>query len=248
MIPNTPSPPNQAPTNPLMPTLACHPSSTQETMYHGTSMQGAESILRHGFTTSEGGLLGSGVYLTTDKSKAALYGPRVLTCSVDVGSKCCIDKRKHRNRLNWPLSCDTKFIPAHAAHQWTSQKGDVHCVWDKTRIAIVDVQDVRCCPCSIADCRQCFPSHKQQKAQRLHLIKTGKVTDQSCILCPAPSLMEKLMAEITGACQIPVRAEGCSNGLAQQDLEGQLDGSSTANGSETSDDESSTSQEDGRAN
>lgn len=195
-------------------------------MYHGTSVQGADSILRHGFKTSQGGLLGAGVYLTTDKSKAALYGPRVLTCSVDVGEKCRIATKKHPKRLLWPASCDTKWIPAEAACKWTSQKGDVHCVQDKNRISIIDVQDVRCCPCSIADCRQCFPDHAQQKAQRTR--STGKVTDQSCIVWDAPSLMTELMAEINGSCQTAVEANNCSTGWASEDLEAQLDGSSTA--------------------
>jgi len=234
MSPNIPLPTNSSDqTNPLPLTLP----SQREIMYHGTSMQGADCILRHGFQTSQGGLLGAGVYLTTDKSKAALYGPRVLTCSVDIGKKCCIARKSHPKRRLWPASCDTKWIPAEAACKWTSQKGDVHCVQDKNRISIIDVQDVRCCPCSIADCRQCFPNLAQQKAQRRHLCKTGKVTDQSCIVCEAPSLMTELMAEINGSCQIAVEANNCSTGWESEDAERQSDGSSTASGSVTSDGE-----------
>lgn len=235
MSPNIQLPTNSSNrTNPLPLTLA----SQRETMYHGTSMQGADCILRHGFQTSQGGLLGAGVYLTTDKSKAALYGPRVLTCSVDVGNKCRIARRNHPKRFLWPASCNTKWIPAEAACKFgTSQKGDVHCVQEKNRISIIDVQDVRCCPCSIADCRQCFPDLAQQKAQRRHLSQTGNFTDQSCIVCHAPSLMMELMAEINGSCQLTVEANSCSAGWASEDVEGQMDGSSTASGSVTSDGE-----------
>jgi len=269
-------------------------------------MQGADYIWRHGFQTSQSGLLGAGVYLTTEKSKAALYGPRVLTCSVEVGLKCCIDTRKHPDRLIWPVSCDTKWIPAEAVHQWTCQKGDVHCVWDKNRIDIICVEDVRCCPCSIPDCRQCFPDPKQQKAQRHQLSKhqlimqqnevntSGKGKDELSMACPAASpsqtcisqaprkqkarrqpnksgkgkdqlniacsatlpsqtcvsqappqvdsistlsQMETLMAEIKASSQIAVKVDSCSNGLAQEDIKGQVDGSSTASGSGTSDDD-----------
>lgn len=141
------------------------------TMYHGTTMHGADCIRRDGFEASLHGLLGKGVYLTTDKSKAGLYGPKLLTCSVDVGRECCIDRPDHPDRKTWPRSCDTKWIPAHAVHRWIpalqcnpAHAGDVYCVRDMTRIAIINVHDERCCPCSIAECRQCFADRKQQRA------------------------------------------------------------------------------------
>lgn len=259
------------------------------TMYHGTSMQGADCILRHGFQASRGGLLGKGAYLTTDKSKAGLYGPTVLTCSVDVGRTCRIDRRDHPHLHVWPGSCDTKFIPGDAVHQWTSQKGDVHCIRDMGCIAIIKVQTVRRCPCSIADCRQCFPDHVQQKAQRLCLNKGGKGKDQLSIVrlttLPAAACCSQALpnddsnssscgseggpwpvargrdqglasphciecgGDDTGvdatdpwelhwqACQIAEKAKSWSKGLAQEDVEGEVDDSSTTIGSGASDDE-----------
>lgn len=182
--------------------------SSRETMYHGTSMLGADSILGHGFKASEHGLLGTGMYLTTDKSKAGRYGPKLLTCSVDVGRKCCIDRRDHPDRDTWPESCDTKWIPDHAVHQWTSQQGDVYCVRDVSRIAIINVQDVRCCPCSIADCRQCFPDQKQQRAQRQRNQKKQQSSEQTSVTMatsiPLPTSKSSKQTSVTMAASIPL--------------------------------------------
>ncbi|KAK3523918.1 hypothetical protein QTP70_016734, partial [Hemibagrus guttatus] len=42
-------------------------------MYHGTSAQAAEQIMRTGFKQSAGGMLGRGVYLSRDLNKASRY-------------------------------------------------------------------------------------------------------------------------------------------------------------------------------
>jgi len=110
---------------------------------------------------------------------------------------------------------------------------------------------------------------RQQKAQRRQLNKSGKGKDQLNIACSATlpsqtcvnqtppqvdsistlSQMETLMAEIKASSQIAVKVDSCSNGLAQEDIKGQVDGSSTASGSGTSDDdECHISQEEGAAN
>lgn len=39
-----------------------------ETVFHGTSKEAAQSILTKGFNSSKDGLLGAGVYVTTDES------------------------------------------------------------------------------------------------------------------------------------------------------------------------------------
>ena len=48
------------------------------TMFHGTSESNAASIERGGFNVSSDGMLGRGVYLSKDFSKASAYGSVVL--------------------------------------------------------------------------------------------------------------------------------------------------------------------------
>lgn len=158
--------------------FAAHCSS-QVVMYHGTTIDAADGILRQGFKVSSKGLLGSGVYLTPDKSKAALYGQKLLICSVNVGRNCCIDRPDHPDRLTWPEFCDTKWIPGHVMRHWSSLRGEVYCVRDSTRVAVVDIHDVRCCGCSISECRQCSRHHKQQPAQVKQHLKGYKETGET---------------------------------------------------------------------
>lgn len=59
-------------------------------MYHGTSPSNADSIEHSGFRLSSDGMLGRGVYLSRDFSKARAYGAVVLRVSVKVGRVCTI--------------------------------------------------------------------------------------------------------------------------------------------------------------
>ena len=61
-------------------------------MYHGTTRQNADSIEKEGFRPSTGGMLGSGVYLSRDITKAETYGQVVFECLVDVGRVKRIDR------------------------------------------------------------------------------------------------------------------------------------------------------------
>ena len=54
-------------------------------MYHGTKSQRIDSILQYGLMPSEDGMLGPGIYVSTDFNKAKKYGDVVLKILVYVG-------------------------------------------------------------------------------------------------------------------------------------------------------------------
>merc|ERR1712194_365953 len=86
-------------------------SSKVYLMYHGTSEIAAGSILAHGFTPSIRGMLGPGVYLSTDIRKARSYGTAVLECRVHVGCVKCIDQQGHPLQTSWQsASYDTAWV------------------------------------------------------------------------------------------------------------------------------------------
>ncbi|KAK2827290.1 hypothetical protein Q7C36_018216 [Tachysurus vachellii] len=61
---------------PGVPCLQSYSVPTDENvyrMYHGTSRQAAEQIMKTGFKQSAGGMLGRGVYLSRDLNKASRY-------------------------------------------------------------------------------------------------------------------------------------------------------------------------------
>ena len=58
-------------------------------LYHGTSIENAESILRNGFSIdftgkNWGTTLGDGIYFTPNKENVATYGNVVLRCICDI--------------------------------------------------------------------------------------------------------------------------------------------------------------------
>jgi len=60
-------------------------------MYHGTSLESAALIEQKGFTASDGGLLGPGVYVSRNMQKAQQYrgnGGVILEVLVRVGFVC----------------------------------------------------------------------------------------------------------------------------------------------------------------
>ncbi|KAF4077456.1 hypothetical protein AMELA_G00208420 [Ameiurus melas] len=77
-------------------------------MYHGTSRQAADQIMRTGFKQSAGGMLGRGVYLSRDLNKASRYPldlPEtqrvVIRVRVNVGKVKKIDRQGHRMQKTW---------------------------------------------------------------------------------------------------------------------------------------------------
>ncbi len=82
-------------------------------MFHGTSAQGADGILRNGFNLSDhnGNMLGAGVYASLEFGKAANYGHVVLKLLVYTGRVCKIDRMGHPLQKSWQGSYDSAWVP-----------------------------------------------------------------------------------------------------------------------------------------
>eukprot|EP00928_Gymnodinium_smaydae_P021676 TRINITY_DN18485_c0_g1_i1.p1 TRINITY_DN18485_c0_g1~~TRINITY_DN18485_c0_g1_i1.p1 ORF type:complete len:317 (+),score=1.00 TRINITY_DN18485_c0_g1_i1:65-952(+) len=176
-------------------------------MYHGTSSSAARSIELGGFRASHHGLLGRGVYMSCDLSKAERYGPVVLECSVDVGSMRCIDRQDHPDRRMWPVGSDSKFIPEHA--RWTHQPGEVYCIRDPARIQIQRTHRVRFCPCSFVDCKECCPTpgdrenkKKQKEAEFRQRSRPCDGCGKACIGRKCSACLQQEQADFQ-RCAIP---------------------------------------------
>ncbi|CAL1170029.1 unnamed protein product [Cladocopium goreaui] len=89
-----------------------------EMVYHGTSKENADAILKKGFNPSKDGLLGSGVYVTTDLGKASAFAGsdgRILRAAANLGSVQTVDARKARqggfSEVAWQRSHDAAYVP-----------------------------------------------------------------------------------------------------------------------------------------
>ncbi|KAG8569282.1 hypothetical protein GDO81_014340 [Engystomops pustulosus] len=114
------------------------------TMYHGTSVNAAYSILREGFRVSVGGMLGSGVYVSRDIEEASKYPyytidqKVVLELKVRVGKVKKIDRQDHPLRLTWPdHGYDCAWVPPGCGFMPGNQQED--CIYDSDRITVTDV-------------------------------------------------------------------------------------------------------------
>ncbi|KAJ8275642.1 hypothetical protein COCON_G00073940 [Conger conger] len=111
-------------------------------MYHGTSKEDAESIKRNGFTPSEDGMLGPGVYVSRDIQKASHYPRnvaeghrRVLVLIVNVGKVKKIDHQGHPLQKTWHAKgYDTAWVPPNCGMVPSGLEED--CVWDPCRIKV----------------------------------------------------------------------------------------------------------------
>ncbi|KPP63162.1 hypothetical protein Z043_118595 [Scleropages formosus] len=120
---------------------------TVYTMYHGTSVQGARSIVRHGFRQSPDGMLGPGVYVSRDQKKAQRYPLKafpsdrvVLKLNVDTGRVKRIDKDNHPLQKTWHnQGYDTAWVPPKCGMKAVPSGLEEDCVWDPNRVEIVDV-------------------------------------------------------------------------------------------------------------
>ena len=115
-------------------------------MYHGTRPDAAESIERYGFSRSIDGMLGGGVYLSRDVTKASCYPLSVdaddhdnrviLECLVHVGKVKRIDSANHPMQKTWMiLGYDTAWVPPHCGMVPSGLEED--CVWDTERIIVL---------------------------------------------------------------------------------------------------------------
>lgn len=107
-------------------------------MFHGTSLMAARSIMQEGFRASTKGLLGSGVYVTKDPSKAQQYGPVIIECDVHIGAVAVINKRHHSIQKCWSAhGFDCAWIPPHSGVVSTGM--EEHCVSDPRRVVAVSM-------------------------------------------------------------------------------------------------------------
>ncbi|XP_069597961.1 protein starmaker-like [Ranitomeya imitator] len=110
-------------------------------MYHGTTFSAAEDIIENGFEQSVDGMLGPGVYVSRDISKALrypLYGKSrqvVLKLRVSVGKVKKINYRGHPLQKTWhEHGYDTAWLPPNCGMVNSELEED--CVWDPRRIKV----------------------------------------------------------------------------------------------------------------
>lgn len=109
------------------------------TMYHGTSMSNATSILQEGFKPSSGGMLGKGVYLSADRKKAEKHGNTILTVQVKLGKVKKIDSQTHPLRTLWSSQgFDSAWVPANCG--MVGSRLTETCVLDPDRIRVVSLE------------------------------------------------------------------------------------------------------------
>ncbi|XP_061420039.1 uncharacterized protein LOC133350064 [Lethenteron reissneri] len=120
-------------------------NNTVYTMYHGTSVGGARSILSEGFRQSTDGMLGPGVYVSRDIDKAMAY-PRnvphddrvVLELQVNVGRVKKIDRQNHPLQKAWRFEgYDTAWVPPNCGMVPSGLEEE--CVWDPRRVTVIAV-------------------------------------------------------------------------------------------------------------
>ncbi|KAG5844562.1 hypothetical protein ANANG_G00163820 [Anguilla anguilla] len=120
-------------------------NNSPNVMYHGTTKEAAESIKREGFRPSEDGMLGRGVYLSRDPSKASDYpldvnpaDRRVLEVKVDLGKVKKIDQQGHPLQKTWQTKgYDTAWVPPECGMVRSGREED--CVKDPSRIKVTKV-------------------------------------------------------------------------------------------------------------
>lgn len=111
------------------------------TVYHGTSASKAAAIMKEGFKPSKSGLLGQGIYVTTDQSKAQAFAGTdgaVVRAVANPGNMKVVDARGARehghSESSWQKAHDSAFVP----------KGEgvarpEHCIKDPQRVSPVGV-------------------------------------------------------------------------------------------------------------
>lgn len=116
-------------------------------MYHGTSRDAAERIVRKGFKQSSHGMLGRGVYLSRDLDKAMRYPLElseedrvVIKVKVRVGKVKKIDYQGHPLQKTWhDHGYNTAWCPPNCGMVGSGLQEN--CVWNPGRITILEVID-----------------------------------------------------------------------------------------------------------
>lgn len=117
------------------------------TMYHGTTVQAARTIVQNGFCQSSDGMLGPGVYVSRNQKKAERYPLNstytdrvVLKLSVDCGKVKKINKDNHPMQKTWHSNgYDTAWVPPNCGMRAVPSGLEEDCVWDPKRIKVTDI-------------------------------------------------------------------------------------------------------------
>lgn len=114
------------------------------TMYHGTSISSAQTIIASGFKQSSQGMLGKGVYVSRNRRKAERYPltsqPNdrvVLELRVHVGRVKRIDKDNHPMQYTWNANgYDTAWVPPNCGMLSVPSGLEEDCVFDPKRVEV----------------------------------------------------------------------------------------------------------------
>ena len=108
-------------------------------VYHCTSKAAANAIMDGGFRPSLNGMLGAGVYCTTDRSKAVAFAKgygddgRVIVGRTQFGNTATVDatdaRRGKYSETGWQRSHDTAYVP-----RGEGVSRPEHCVKDPERV------------------------------------------------------------------------------------------------------------------
>ncbi|KAL7379374.1 hypothetical protein ABVT39_026771 [Epinephelus coioides] len=143
---------------PVQPSQECcargyNDSGRKLSMYYGTTRENAQSILANGFRQSADGMLGRGIYLSTELKKAKRYpighpesDKVVIQVKVNVGKVISIKYQGHPRQKNWHdsrygLVYDTAWMPPRCGILKSGSEDS--CVWDPSRIQIIKIIDPR---------------------------------------------------------------------------------------------------------
>ncbi|XP_078017779.1 uncharacterized protein LOC117268308 [Epinephelus lanceolatus] len=143
---------------PVQPSQECcargyNDSGRKLSMYYGTTRENAQSILANGFRQSADGMLGRGIYLSTELKKAKRYpighpesDKVVIQVKVNVGKVISIKYQGHPRQKNWHdsrygLVYDTAWVPPRCGILKSGSEDS--CVWDPSRIQIIKIIDPR---------------------------------------------------------------------------------------------------------
>ncbi|XP_074526852.1 uncharacterized protein LOC141790703 [Halichoeres trimaculatus] len=117
------------------------------TMYHGTSVTSARIIIASGFKQSSGGMLGPGVYVSRNISKASDYPKTgkasdkvVLKLRVRVGKVKRIDQDNHPLQTTWHShGFDSAWVPPNAGLKAVPSGREENCVFDPKRVQVIGI-------------------------------------------------------------------------------------------------------------
>ena len=103
--------------------------------YHGTDLFTAKIISENGFIVSESGLLGPGVYVTTNKQIAKCLGRKVIKVKVDLGR--VLTNPPPEEWENWH---EKGYDSVHMEGTATKPNREQHCIYDPKRVTFLSLE------------------------------------------------------------------------------------------------------------